>query len=186
MEEGALMDYTAAADYITSRTGHTSMHFAGYSMGTTQLLMLLTMRPEYNDRFRSAHLMGPVAQAGNASNPMVAFSDAAEAVQASLDMIGVREFLPNMGAAQKAAAASICPVAPELCRAFFATFLVMNPEELGADPTVVSNFLTHMPSGSSIGQMVHYAQLFRNGGKFTRWVFAFSTVAVIIHCCCCC
>ncbi len=81
MEEPALLDYPAAADYIAEVTGASSMHFAGYSMGTTQLLMLLSERPEYNRRFRSAHLMGPVAYAGNATNPLIALSDAAEAIQ---------------------------------------------------------------------------------------------------------
>ncbi len=76
-----MLDYAAAADYITARTGHESMHFSGYSMGTTQLLQLLAERPEYDRRFRSAHLMGPVAYAGNASNPILAIADAAEAIQ---------------------------------------------------------------------------------------------------------
>ncbi len=81
MEEGALTDYPAAVDYVSRATGRRSMHFAGYSMGTTQILMLLAERPEFNARFRSAHLMGPVANAGNATNPLIAIADAAEAIQ---------------------------------------------------------------------------------------------------------
>ena len=43
--QGALLDYPAAIDYIVATTGYDDMHFVGYSMGTTQYLMLLSEMP---------------------------------------------------------------------------------------------------------------------------------------------
>ena len=45
LEEGALLDYPAVIDYIAAATGYEDMHFVGYSMGTTQYLMLLSEMP---------------------------------------------------------------------------------------------------------------------------------------------
>ena len=43
--QGALLDYPATIDYIVATTGYDDMHFVGYSMGTTQYLMLLSEMP---------------------------------------------------------------------------------------------------------------------------------------------
>ena len=45
LEEGALLDYPVVIDYIVAATGYEDMHFVGYSMGTTQYLMLLSEMP---------------------------------------------------------------------------------------------------------------------------------------------
>ena len=45
LEEGAVLDYPAVIDYIVAATGYEDMHFVGYSMGTTQYLMLLSEMP---------------------------------------------------------------------------------------------------------------------------------------------
>ena len=45
LEEGALLDYPAVIDYIVATTDYEDMHFVGYSMGTTQYLMLLSEMP---------------------------------------------------------------------------------------------------------------------------------------------
>ena len=45
VEEGALLDYPAVLNYITATTGYEDVHFVGYSMGTTQYLMLLSEMP---------------------------------------------------------------------------------------------------------------------------------------------
>ena len=45
LEEGAVFDYPAVIDYIVAATGYEDMHFVGYSMGTTQYLMLLSEMP---------------------------------------------------------------------------------------------------------------------------------------------
>ena len=43
--QGALLDYPATIDYIVATTGYDDLHFVGYSMGTTQYLMLLSEMP---------------------------------------------------------------------------------------------------------------------------------------------
>ncbi len=94
-----------------------------------------------------------------------------------LSFLGVNEILPHMGEVQPRLAEAVCPKHPHVCRAFYALFVGMSPGELGGsdseDPEVgakvVTNYLSHMPSGASLRQIVHYAQFFRNGGRFSRY-----------------
>ena len=54
-----MYDYSETIDYILDATGQPDMFFAGFSMGTTQYLILLSEMPEYNDKIRAGFLLGP-------------------------------------------------------------------------------------------------------------------------------
>lgn len=73
-EEPALSDYPLFIDFILSETGEEGIFFVGYSMGTTQYLILLSERPEYNSKIRAGVLLGPTAFGGNATNPLVKYA----------------------------------------------------------------------------------------------------------------
>lgn len=50
MEESATVDYAVSIDYVLNVTGTSQVYFAGYSMGTSQYLMLLSEKPEFNEK----------------------------------------------------------------------------------------------------------------------------------------
>ena len=60
-DESARLDYPAVVDYILEKTGFGKLNFVGYSMGTTQYLIFLSERPEYNDKIQVGYLLGPTA-----------------------------------------------------------------------------------------------------------------------------
>ena len=94
-DESARYDYPATIDYILDQTGQTQLYFAGYSMGTTQYLVMLSLRPEYNAKIKAGFLLGPTALVGNATNPMVKMADQAELIQSVFQLLGMDEFMPN-------------------------------------------------------------------------------------------
>ncbi len=51
-DESARYDYPATIDYILKETGQEQLYFIGYSMATTQYLILLAELPEYNRKIR--------------------------------------------------------------------------------------------------------------------------------------
>lgn len=59
MDDIAQIDVPATIDYIIAITGQPSVHFAGYSQGTTIFMMLLAKLPSYNQKIRTSHLLGP-------------------------------------------------------------------------------------------------------------------------------
>ena len=86
--ESALFDYSATIDHVLRVTGQDDLFFAGYSMGTTQYLILLAERPEYNRAIRAGFLMGPAAVGKHATNPAVVASPYAELIERAANLLG--------------------------------------------------------------------------------------------------
>jgi pimeloyl-ACP methyl ester carboxylesterase len=169
LEEPALLDYPTFIDYIVNKSGHADMHFVGYSMGTTQYLILLSEQPEYNARFRSGFLLGPTAFAGNHTNPFGALAPYGDSVKYIFDLLGVHEFMPNFLEIKSWLAHTTCHISnlhSKACRNLYALFVGMDPSNLNM--TMVPTYMSHMPCGSSTTQFKHYAQLAENGGRFTK------------------
>lgn len=77
------IDLPANIDYITSVTGHQRMHYVGHSQGTTSFFVMCSMRPEYNNRILSGHMLAPIAFMGRLFSPFVR---AAALFQNSIDV----------------------------------------------------------------------------------------------------
>lgn len=58
-------DQPAVIDYILEKTSQPKLYYIGYSQGTTSLLVLLSEKPEYNDKIYVASLMAPVGYMKN-------------------------------------------------------------------------------------------------------------------------
>lgn len=57
-------------DFILEQTNQTQLIYTGYSQGGTSMFVLLSERPEYNEKIASIHLMGP-AVFYTKTNPIV-------------------------------------------------------------------------------------------------------------------
>ncbi|KAH8410817.1 hypothetical protein KR222_011219, partial [Zaprionus bogoriensis] len=64
------IDIAAMIDYILGETQQSKIHYAGHSQGTTVYLVLLSERPEYNDKIESGHLLAPCAFFKNGKSPI--------------------------------------------------------------------------------------------------------------------
>lgn len=58
--EIGMYDLPAFIDTILSNTKQKSLHYLGHSQGTTTFFVMLSNFPEYNEKIRSFHGMGPV------------------------------------------------------------------------------------------------------------------------------
>ncbi|KAL1453961.1 hypothetical protein WDU94_010262, partial [Cyamophila willieti] len=59
MHELGVYDTTATIDYILNSTGHKSVITLGHSMGTTNVLIATSTRPEYEQKIALSILMAP-------------------------------------------------------------------------------------------------------------------------------
>lgn len=117
-DDSGLKDYSAEIDYILEKTGQTKIHFVGYSMGSTQLMVnrldskskftdlkcyhfytflqvLLSDRPEYNDKIHDAYLLAPPIYMTHTYNPRFWFANFGKDIQWLFHIFGAYEFLPS-------------------------------------------------------------------------------------------
>lgn len=59
--EVGVYDLAAMVDYILKKTKLDKLIYVGHSQGATSILVLLSERPEYNEKFSSVHVMGTSA-----------------------------------------------------------------------------------------------------------------------------
>lgn len=59
--EMGTMDLPAVIDYVLQTTGESKLYYIGHSMGTSAGLVLLSVKPEYNQRLHSLIGLAPVA-----------------------------------------------------------------------------------------------------------------------------
>ena len=58
--EIGVYDNAAVIDYVLEKTNTAKVYFIGLSQGTTTLMVLLSERPEYNEKIAAASLIAPV------------------------------------------------------------------------------------------------------------------------------
>lgn len=66
--EIGIYDNPAVIDRILAVTCCQKLYYVGFSQGTTSLLVMLSERPEYNEKIRMASLLAPVAYIGYADS----------------------------------------------------------------------------------------------------------------------
>lgn len=168
--ESALEDYPAAIDYVLNVTRQEELFFVGYSMGTTQYLVLLSEKPEYNDKIAAGFLLGPTAIGKHATNPMVVGSPYAEHIEAAINWLGFYEFMPNYPEIKSWFARNLCDrsdLLRNICKDMFAMMVGMDRKNMNSD--MVPVYLSHMPAGCNVRTMAHLGQLFRNGEDFSQY-----------------
>lgn len=149
-DESARYDYSASIDYILEKTNVLQMYFVGYSMGTTQYLVLLSELPEYNKKIKAGFLLGPTALVGNATNPLVKLADQAELLQSVFQLLGMDEFMPNFLEIKSNLAHKICRPSylhSLMCRNLWA--LIVNSDRSHINPEAVPTYLSQLPAGKN-------------------------------------
>lgn len=58
-------DLPAMIDYILAQTGQKQLFYIGFSQGTTQFWILMSLRPEYNEKIKLMSALAPVAYTGH-------------------------------------------------------------------------------------------------------------------------
>lgn len=55
-----IYDLPATIDYVLHQTNHRKLKYIGYSQGVTTVIVLLSEKPEYNEKICVASLLAPV------------------------------------------------------------------------------------------------------------------------------
>ncbi|MCJ8738428.1 hypothetical protein PDJAM_G00035700 [Pangasius djambal] len=154
-DEMAKKDLPAVINFITKTTGQEQIFYVGHSQGTTIAFMAFSTMPELASKIKMFFALAPVATVAFTKSPMGKLSILPEFVIWKL--FGSKNFLPQ-SALIKFFATHFCSKKPVsvLCGNIF--FLLCGFDEKNLNMTRTPVYTTHCPAGTSVQNMVHWAQ----------------------------
>uniref|UniRef100_A0AAQ5YU19 Lipase n=1 Tax=Amphiprion ocellaris TaxID=80972 RepID=A0AAQ5YU19_AMPOC len=161
-DEMALKDLPAVVDYILKVTQQQQIFYIGHSQGTTIAFIAFSTLPELASKIKLFLGLAPVATVAFTSSPMTKLSFLPDAL--IWDLFGRRDFLPQSHMIEWFAE-HVCEKHSELCGNLF--FLLCGFDEKNLNMTRTPVYTTHCPAGTSVQNMVHWAQV----GKLTAFDF---------------
>ncbi|XP_044739786.1 lipase 3-like [Chrysoperla carnea] len=164
------IDIPNTIDYILAKTGQKQINYIGHSQGTTTLFVMLSEKPEYNEKVKVALALAPVAFMENASPDnktfsMLNFVKFAKPVAVYLKARKIYDLLPHNGdMVSNITKRCNYNTTDDLnfCENLWNSFDSFNPEQNDARDLGV--MLTHCPGGCSVNQLLHYTQQIEKGG----------------------
>ncbi|SPP89714.1 lipase 3 [Drosophila guanche] len=155
----AMIDYALASE---NGKGQEAIHYVGHSQGTTVFFALMSARPDYNKKIKTAHMFAPVAIMKNMANKLVLSLGpylGHQTIHAKL--FGSQEFLPHND--------FLLTLLFNLCEPnFLLRPLCENTVQSlytggRVNMTAMPEGLATHPSGCSTDQMLHYIQEQQSG-----------------------
>ncbi|ALC45110.1 [Drosophila busckii] len=154
------IDIAAMIDYILPETGHKQLHYAGHSQGTTVYMTLLSVRPEYNEKIKSGHLLAPCAFFEHGTSPIFKLLSPLVGTPGGMwnQLLVDTELIPHNNLINRLADNS-CGTGSaydSVCKNAFLIFANGGYENMNISSMQVL-IETH-PAGSSSNQGIHYIQ----------------------------
>jgi lysosomal acid lipase/cholesteryl ester hydrolase len=165
-DEMAAYDVPAMIDYTLAQTDQKTIQYMGFSMGTTMAFALLSESPEYNEKISAFFAMAPVAHASHMKGPVRILAPLIKEEEAIIEILGQDELLPN-NKLMEILGDTLCRVAPKLaCENII--FLIAGYDADQMNATRLPVYVAHTPAGTSVQNLVHFAQII-NSGNFQKF-----------------
>ncbi|XP_062540114.1 lipase 1-like [Armigeres subalbatus] len=156
-------DHPAMIDYILNVTDVSKIYYIGYSQGTTSYFVMTSTRPEYNNKIALMVALAPSAFLKRIRSPVLV-------LLIQFFQLLMKSLPPRIGYAfllhspfYHVLAWLICSIekAENICPEFVSLIVGPNPEAYHQKAMTV--YLGHTPAGSSLKQIIHYAQISLSG-----------------------
>ncbi|XP_075979114.1 lipase 3-like [Anticarsia gemmatalis] len=168
-DEMGNIDLPTMIDFALNKSSKDKLHYIGHSQGSTAFFVMTSLLPAYNDKITSMHALAPVAYMANNRNLLLnVISPFANNIETVGSLLGIGEFLPNSVIFTWAGQA-ICRdevITQPICGSIL--FLIGGWNEAQLNTTILPTIFGHTPAGSSVRQLVHYAQGI-SGKQFRRY-----------------
>lgn len=164
-QEMAKYDLPAMVNYALNTTGQKQLFYVGHSEGTMMIFAGLSENKSLNKKIRTAFALAPVARLEHASSPITYLSEFESEIKAFFNLMGVRKFMPS-GEFVRKLADMTCSFDSDVCENFL--FLIAGSDSKNMNATRTPVYLTHTPAGTSVKNLLHFAQLIEDG-KFQKY-----------------
>ncbi|KAK2979035.1 hypothetical protein RJ640_013669, partial [Escallonia rubra] len=155
-DELVAYDLPATYEYVYGQTGQ-KLHYVGHSLGTLIALASFS-KGQLVSMLRSAALLSPIAYVGQLTSPL-ARTAADNFIAEALMWLGIHEFDPR-GEAAVELLMKLCSKAGVDCTHLLTSFTGQN---CCLNSSIVNVFLQHEPQSTSTKNMIHVAQMIREG-----------------------
>ncbi|XP_033217101.1 lipase 3-like [Belonocnema kinseyi] len=165
--EIALYDVPAMIDYILEKTKQSSLHYIGYSQGTTSFYAMVSEKPEYNAKVRSMISLAPIAFLANQKSPLLKLVVRFYSVMEWGSIYcNIHQWFPR-NRLQARALGTFIRNSPDTFSKSCCTFWMYLVAGFGSnqlDKSMLPLIFGHFPAGASVKQIIHYSQLILSGG----------------------
>ncbi|XP_077786595.1 putative lysosomal acid lipase/cholesteryl ester hydrolase isoform X1 [Podarcis muralis] len=159
-DEMARYDIPASIDFILNKTGQEQIFYVGHSQGTTMAFIAFSTMPQLAKKVKMFFGLAPVATIKFSTSPLAKIGVFPELMFKA--MFGNKQFLPQ-NKVMSWLATHLCDhfVFDYLCGNVF--FLLCGFNEKNLNMTRVDVYSTHCPAGTSVQNMLHWAQAVKSG-----------------------
>uniref|UniRef100_A0ABD2W8F1 AB hydrolase-1 domain-containing protein n=1 Tax=Trichogramma kaykai TaxID=54128 RepID=A0ABD2W8F1_9HYME len=159
--EIGVYDIPAMIDYILEKTQQTSLHYIGYSQGTSTFFVMSSERPEYVKKIKSLVNLAPIAFISNHKSPLLKLVTRLYVIMEWGSMYcNIHEWFPRNKLQAKALRTLIRntpgTVTKSLYSCWFCLIAGFGSNQL--DKSMLPLIFSHFPGGSSAKQIIHYSQ----------------------------
>ncbi|KAH0951194.1 hypothetical protein HN011_008152 [Eciton burchellii] len=154
--EMGIFDMPAMIDYVLAQTGQKQLFYIGFSQGTTQFWVLMSLKPQYNEKIKLMSALAPVAYVGHLDGLLRPLSVFANFVKRFYKLIGYFEILSN-SPLEKYVTNLFCregTITQPFCEMIIS---LIGGFSYNVDHVHLVDYLQFAPAGCSWKQMFHYA-----------------------------
>uniref|UniRef100_A0A224Z3L9 Lipase n=1 Tax=Rhipicephalus zambeziensis TaxID=60191 RepID=A0A224Z3L9_9ACAR len=159
IDEMAAYDLPAQLDWVLKTTQQSSLQYVGWSQGCAILFALLAERPEYNRKIQLFHAIAPAVFLGHMTSPMKRLEPISKPIyEVGQIVLGGSLLGKHLNFVQTMKQLSCNPVIPSIsCTAAF--LFVNRGYPVDINMTRLPVYMGNTPSGTSMRNLLHYAQL---------------------------
>ncbi|XP_063992549.1 lipase member K-like [Diachasmimorpha longicaudata] len=168
LDDYGLRDVPAMIDYVLETTGESTLSYIGHSLGTTSILMLLSMKPEYNKKIDLIFHFAPMGYWVAQSPMRLILTTAGQFMQNLLDPRGATELTPQ-SSMLTALFKRICLPNNILDLCYLPLDILLgasNPAQVNKVSLI--DYLNYYPAGASAKTFYQYRQ-HGQSGKFQQY-----------------
>lgn len=159
-DDMAAKDLPAVINYIKKATGVKQLYYAGHSQGTMIAFAGFSQNQELAKSIKKFYGLAPVAFLGNVKSPLKYLADVTPELEFIFDIFGVKDFMPQSWI--------ITWLASHMCTQSLlknicanVVFVICGYDKPQMNETRLDVYMTHSPAGTSVQNVVHYAQAYK-------------------------
>jgi len=159
-DEFAGIDLPTMATFVLNTTGAKTMSYFGHSQGTLIAFIEFSRNKDLAAKINVYGALAPVARITHIEGLVKALNLIEPQIVNLFKIFGIRDFAPSNWI-MKELAALVCPLDQALvCRDII--FLLCGWDLSNLDEARVPIYIAHTPAGTSVRNMIHWAQLLRS------------------------